>query len=37
MHRRGVPKSKSVGQFKSRVGKTDRKNVQRNLRGGIRL
>jgi len=35
--RRGVQKSKSVKQFKGRVGVTDKVNLQRNRRGGIRL
>lgn len=35
--RHGVKKSKSVKQFKGRVGLTDKVNLQRNRRGGIRL
>lgn len=35
--RRGVKKSSSVKQFKGRVGVTDKVNLQRNRRGGIRL
>lgn len=35
--RRSVSKPKSVGQFKRRVGLTDKVNLQRNRRGGIRL
>jgi len=35
--RRGVNKSKSVRQFKGRVGLTEKVNLQRNRRGGIRL
>jgi len=35
--RHGVKKSKSVSSFKKRVGLTDKVNVQRNRRGGIRL
>lgn len=35
--RRGVPKKRSVGQFKARAGMTDKINTQRNRRGGIRL
>lgn len=37
MHRSSPKKSKSVSSFKGRVGKTDRLNVRRNQRGGIRL
>lgn len=37
MHRRGERKGPSVGRFKDRVGKTDKLNLQRNRRGGIRL
>lgn len=37
MHRRGVEKSSSVSAFKGRVGVTDKVNLQRNRRGGIRL
>lgn len=37
MHRRGVQKSSSVSAFKGRVGVTDKVNLQRNRRGGIRL
>jgi len=37
MHRRGVEKSGSVRSFKNRVAVTDKVNVQRNRRGGIRL
>jgi len=37
MHRRSEKKSSSVSKFKSRVGKTDSVNTQRNRRGGIRL
>lgn len=32
-----VKKSKSVGAFKKRVGLTDKVNLMRNRRGGIRL
>lgn len=35
--RHGVSKKRSVGQFKKRVGVTDKVNTQRNRRGGIRL
>lgn len=35
--RHGVKKPKSVKQFKKRVGVTDKVNLQRNRRGGIRL
>lgn len=35
--RGGVSKKKSVSAFKGRVGKTDKVNLQRNRRGGIRL
>lgn len=37
MHRRPEHKRSSVAKFKSRVGKTDSVNTQRNRRGGIRL
>lgn len=35
--RKSVSKHKSVSKFKKRVGLTDRVNLQRNRRGGIRL
>lgn len=37
MHRRSADKRSSVSKFKNRVGKTDRLNLGRNRRGGIRL
>lgn len=37
MHRNGVPKKKSAREFNGRVGVTDKVNLQRNRRGGIRL
>lgn len=37
MHRRSESKRPSVSKFKARAGKTDKVNVQRNRRGGIRL
>lgn len=37
MRRHSVQKSKSVSSFKGRAAKTDKINVVRNRRGGIRL
>lgn len=37
MHRRSESKRPSVAKFKKRVGVTDKVNLQRNRRGGIRL